>query len=85
MQIARTDCLSWSCSLLAAKSSTFPAIKAATDTILNVINEVTTHKAFCAQWGITEEDLLATPESPATTAYGAYILDCGMTGKCAYF
>lgn len=66
--------------LLAAKSSTFPAIKSATDTILNVISEVTTHKSFCAQWGISEEELLATPESPATTAYGAYLLDVGLQG-----
>ncbi|KAI0081406.1 hypothetical protein K474DRAFT_1656531 [Panus rudis PR-1116 ss-1] len=66
--------------LLAAKSTTFPAIDAATKTIINVINEVNTHKAFCAQWGITEDELLRTPESPATTAYGAYILDIGLQG-----
>ncbi|KAI0344983.1 hypothetical protein BDW22DRAFT_1390253 [Trametopsis cervina] len=66
--------------LLVAKSTSFPAIKAATDTIINVVNEVATHKSFCAKWGITEAELLATPESPATTAYGAYILDCGIQG-----
>lgn len=63
------------------KSDNFPAIKDATDTILNVINEVASHTAFCAQWGITEEELLNTPESPATTAYGAYIIDCGLSGE----
>ncbi|EKM56098.1 uncharacterized protein PHACADRAFT_209595 [Phanerochaete carnosa HHB-10118-sp] len=66
--------------LLAAKSSTFAAIKTATDTIMNVINEVATHKSFCAKWGISEEELSATPESPATTAYGAYLLDIGLQG-----
>ncbi|KIP07501.1 hypothetical protein PHLGIDRAFT_511930 [Phlebiopsis gigantea 11061_1 CR5-6] len=66
--------------LLAAKSATFPQIKAATDTIINVVNEVNTHKTFCAQWGIGEAELLATPESPATTAYGAYLLDVGLQG-----
>ncbi|KAJ3556463.1 hypothetical protein NM688_g2012 [Phlebia brevispora] len=70
-------------SMIAAKSDNFPAIKAATDTILNVIDEVNSHKTFCAQWGITEEELLATPESPSTTAYGAYILDCGLSGDRA--
>ena len=68
-------------SLLAAKSSTFPAIKAATDTIINVVNEVNTHKGFCAKWGVTEEELLSTPESAATTAYGAFILDVGLQGE----
>ena len=67
-------------SLLGAKSPLFPQMKAATDTILNVINEAASHRAYCAQWGITEEDLNSTPESPATTAYGAYILDCGLSG-----
>ena len=67
-------------SLLVAKSSTYASIQSATQTIINVINEVASHKAYCAQWGITEADLLATPESPATTAYGAYILDCGLSG-----
>ena len=68
-------------SLLATKSGNFDQIKAATDTILNVLNEVSSHKAYCASLGITEAELLATPESPATTAYGAYILDCGLSGK----
>ncbi len=62
------------------KSTEFPAIKAATDTIINVVNEVATHTAFLAEWGVTEEELLSTPESSATTAYGAYLLDCGLQG-----
>ncbi|KAI0689826.1 Phosphomethylpyrimidine kinase-domain-containing protein [Cytidiella melzeri] len=66
--------------LLAAKSTSFAAIQSATDTIMNVINEISTHKGFCAKWGISEAELLATVESPATTAYGAYIIDCGIQG-----
>ncbi|KAI0781506.1 Phosphomethylpyrimidine kinase-domain-containing protein [Trametes elegans] len=69
--------------LLVAKSSTYSSIQTATQTIVNVINEVTTHKGFCAQWGISEADLAATPESPATTAYGAYLLDTGLQGDSA--
>ena len=63
-----------------AKSSTYSSIQSATQTIINIINEVTTHKSFCAQWGISEAELNATPESPSTTAYGAYILDVGLQG-----
>ncbi|KAI0695108.1 Phosphomethylpyrimidine kinase-domain-containing protein [Cerioporus squamosus] len=69
--------------LLVAKSSTYASIQTATQTIVNVINEVATHKAFCAQWGISEEELTATPESPSTTAYGAYLLDIGLQGDSA--
>ncbi|CDO71907.1 hypothetical protein BN946_scf184940.g54 [Trametes cinnabarina] len=69
--------------LLVAKSSTYSSIQSATQTIVNVINEVSTHKAFCAQWGISEADLAATPESPSTTAYGAYLIDIGLQGDSA--
>ncbi|KAI0355144.1 hypothetical protein OH77DRAFT_1425197 [Trametes cingulata] len=69
--------------LLVAKSSTYSSIQSATQTIINVINEVATHKTFCAKWGITEADLAATPESPSTTAYGAYLLDTGLQGDSA--
>ncbi|KAI0933434.1 hypothetical protein AcV5_005581 [Taiwanofungus camphoratus] len=69
--------------LLAAKSSTFTSIHSATSTIINVINEVSMHQSYCTQWGISEEELKATPESPATTAYGAYLLDTGLQGDSA--
>lgn len=68
-------------SLLIAKSSTYSAIDNATKTIINVINEVQNHKAFCALWGVTDQELESTLESPATTAYGAYILDVGLQGS----
>ncbi|KAF9460881.1 Phosphomethylpyrimidine kinase-domain-containing protein [Collybia nuda] len=66
--------------LLAAKSSTFTAIESATTTILNVISEIATHKSFCNTFGITNEELEDTPEAPATTAYGAYLIDVGLQG-----
>ncbi|KAM5542813.1 hypothetical protein V8D89_003774 [Ganoderma adspersum] len=69
--------------LLVAKSSTYGSIQSATQTIINIINEVTTHKSFCTQWGISEAELNATPESPSTTAYGAYLLDVGLQGDSA--
>ncbi|OCH86195.1 hypothetical protein OBBRIDRAFT_821168 [Obba rivulosa] len=66
--------------LLAAKSSTFSSIDAATKTIINIITEVSMHRSYCAEWGIDEDELRRTPESPATTAYGAYLLDIGLQG-----
>ena len=71
-------------SLLVAKSSTYDAIGNATKTIMNVVNESQNHRAFCAKWGITEQELDSTPESPATTAYGAYIMDVGLQGVSPY-
>ncbi|PBK83751.1 hypothetical protein ARMGADRAFT_1055712 [Armillaria gallica] len=66
--------------LLAAKSTTFPAIESATRTILNVLHEIGTHTAFCARFGITADELESTEESTATMAYGGYLLDIGLQG-----
>lgn len=38
------------------------------------------HVAFSAQWGIDLAELESTPESPACTAYGAYVMDIGIRG-----
>ena len=68
-------------SLLIAKTKSFAGIKPAVDTILNVLNEVSMHRAYCSnELGISSDELESTPESPATTAYGAYLLDAGLSG-----
>jgi len=70
--------------LLAAKSTNFTAMAAAMQSVQNVLDEISTnHKAFCAQWGVSEKELEETPESTATTAYGAYIMDVGFQGDSA--
>jgi len=70
--------------LLAAKSTNFRAITAATQSVQNILGEVSTnHMTFCAKWGISEKELEGTPESTATTAYGAYIIDIGFQGDGA--
>ena len=67
--------------LLAAKSTKFRAITAATRSVQNILDEVSiNHVVFCTQWGIGEGELEGTPESTATTAYGAYIMDIGFQG-----
>ncbi|KAF9453737.1 thiamine biosynthesis protein [Macrolepiota fuliginosa MF-IS2] len=66
--------------LLAAKSSAFTEIDAATRTVLNILSEINTHKAFCHSFGVTQEELDSTPETTATTAYGAYLIDTGLQG-----
>ncbi|KAJ3816719.1 hypothetical protein F5880DRAFT_1493988, partial [Lentinula raphanica] len=66
--------------LLSAKSTTFPSISRATQTVLNVLQEINTHKAFCASFGISEDELEQTTESAATAAYGGYLVDVGVRG-----
>ncbi|KAJ3487101.1 hypothetical protein NLI96_g3767 [Meripilus lineatus] len=69
--------------LMAAKSTSFPSISNSTRIISDVLTEVSNHKKYCLQWGITEQDLENTPESNATTAYGAFILDVGLRGDAS--
>jgi hydroxymethylpyrimidine/phosphomethylpyrimidine kinase / thiaminase len=69
--------------LLAAKASTFESIHAATNIILSVINEIATHKIFCATFGVTPQELEECEEEVACTAYGAYILNVGLQGDTA--
>ena len=67
--------------LLAAKSTSFTVMATAMQSVQNVLDEISTnHKVFCAQWGVNEKELEETPESTATTAYGAYIMDVGFQG-----
>ena len=67
--------------MLAAKSTSFTAMAVAMQSVQNVLHEVSTnHKVFCTRWGVDEKELEETPESTATTAYGAYIMDIGFQG-----
>ncbi|TRM69720.1 Phosphomethylpyrimidine kinase-domain-containing protein [Schizophyllum amplum] len=66
--------------LLAAKATTFGGVDRAVQTILNVLREINTHKAFCGKFGVTEEELESTPEASATTAYGCYLIETGLQG-----
>jgi len=70
--------------LLAAKSSTFSEIESATQTLLNILREINTHKSFCQSFGITQRQLESTPESLATIAYGAFLIDIGLQGKSCF-
>ncbi|KAH8980791.1 hypothetical protein EDB92DRAFT_260788 [Lactarius akahatsu] len=69
--------------LLVAKSSAYADFAAAAEIVLAVVRERKMHVAFSAQWGIDLAELESTPESPACTAYGAYIMDVGMQGDAA--
>lgn len=42
--------------------------------------ELDLHIAYCREWGISEAELAALPESRATMAYTRYVLDAGSRG-----
>ncbi|KAI0303297.1 Ribokinase-like protein [Multifurca ochricompacta] len=69
--------------LIAAKSSEYADFAAAAQTVLAIVQERKMHVSFCSQWDINIAELERTPESPACTAYGAYIMDVGLQGDAA--
>jgi thiaminase/transcriptional activator TenA len=54
------------------------AFQGTLDAILN--HEMALHVAYSAEWGLSERDLIATPEHPANLAYTRFVLDCGLAG-----
>ena len=42
--------------------------------------EMSLHVGYCAGWGISEDEMRATPESRANIAYTRYVLERGMSG-----
>jgi thiaminase/transcriptional activator TenA len=54
------------------------AFQATLDAILN--HEMALHVAYSAEWGLSERDLIETPEHPTNLAYTRFVLDCGLAG-----
>ncbi|KAK6511279.1 hypothetical protein TWF481_000200 [Arthrobotrys musiformis] len=79
VQFARAKALS------AFKGTTLQQIRESANSLVGSIRETALHIKYCGQFipGITEKDLQATPEEPATVAYTRYILDVGSNGDTA--
>ncbi|WP_033728971.1 thiaminase II [Pseudomonas putida] len=66
---------------LAAYKSRRPAdIRAAQAGLAAILHETDLHVRLCARWGLSQADIEAAPEHPATVAYTRYVLDCGAAG-----
>lgn len=66
---------------LAAYKSRRPAdIRAAQAGLAAILDETDLHVRLCARWGLSQADIEAAPEHPATVAYTRYVLDCGAAG-----
>ena len=48
------------------------------DGLLN--QEMALHVSFCAEWGLSEAEMAATPEAAGNHAYTRFVLDKGMSG-----
>ena len=74
----RSLVISTSYSLIAAKSTSFDTMRSSAQTMLAVARETVSHAAFCDSFGVSFDELIGVAESPATTAYGTYLIDIGL-------
>ncbi|EJF91064.1 thiaminase II [Bartonella tamiae] len=66
--------------LLAAKSITLVDIKQALSGLKAIADELPLHVAYCAKWGLSEDEMEQEPEAQQTIAYTRYVLDVGHIG-----
>ena len=74
IQFARANALA------AYKSRNLADISTSTKTLQAILDETNFHRQMTASWGISEQELDATPEKQTTVAYTRYVLDTGMSG-----
>ncbi|OOF40815.1 MULTISPECIES: thiaminase II [Rodentibacter] len=65
------------------KAKNFKEMAVPRQTLDILSQEIQLHLDYCKQWGISEQEIADTPESPACIAYTRYLLDVGMTGGLA--
>lgn len=67
--------------LAAVKSQSLEDMRACAATVDGLLNEeMALHVGYCAEWGISEEELQQVPEAPANMLYTRYVLDVGQSG-----
>jgi thiaminase/transcriptional activator TenA len=67
--------------LAVLKADTLADMRAAARGISAILDqEMDLHVRYCAGWGISAEELEATPEHPANVAYTRFVLDAGLAG-----
>ncbi|MBT5050708.1 MAG: thiaminase II [Rhodospirillaceae bacterium] len=67
--------------LAAYKGETLEEIGSAMRACAAIVDtEMALHLTFCAEWGLSEADMAATPEATGTLAYTRYVLERGVAG-----
>ena len=62
------------------KSDKLTDMRSASESVAGILGEMTLHLDYCAQWGLTEADVVQIPEARANLAYTRYVLERGMAG-----
>jgi thiaminase/transcriptional activator TenA len=62
------------------KAESIEAMRDKTEAIRAILSETLLHLKYCAEWGIPEQEVRATPESAETVSYTRYVIDRGLAG-----
>jgi len=62
------------------KAESIEAMRDKTAAIGAILAETGMHLTYCAEWGIPEAEVRATPESAETVSYTRYVIDRGLAG-----
>ena len=62
------------------KSTNISQITASAEIVLHIKKEMEMHLQYCKEFGMSKQEIEATEESQACTAYSRYVLDVGMKG-----
>jgi thiaminase (transcriptional activator TenA) len=66
--------------LAAFKAESLGALRNKAAGLNALLAEMQMHLAYCAEWGLSEADVLAEMEAPETVSYTRWVLDRGMAG-----
>jgi thiaminase/transcriptional activator TenA len=66
--------------LAAYKAESPAAFREKAGAISALLHEMTMHLSYCAEWGLSEAEVLAEPEAAETVAYTRWVLDRGIAG-----
>ena len=66
--------------LAAFKAESLPALRNKASGLNSLLAEMQLHLGYCAEWGLSEADVLAETEAPETVSYTRWVLDRGMAG-----
>lgn len=62
------------------KAESIPAMVDKTNAIQAILAETSMHLKYCEGWGLSQAEVLGTPESAETVSYTRYVIDRGLAG-----
>lgn len=66
--------------LAVLKGESIQAMRDKAAAVLAILDETKMHLKYCREWGLTDEAVIATPETAETVSYTRWVLDRGFAG-----